>query len=193
MRRSSGWYVALAYALLGVFLVAEGRLRQGEEARSLEAGPADRGTTRLVGAAYGFAGVGAPLLALLPAGRAARRPAVQLVGLGVMLAGLLLKVWAMLTLGRYYTRTLRVAGDQPVVDTGPYRLVRHPGYLAAIAMWVGFGLALAGRLAAGAIGAAMLLAYGRRIAVEEAMLRDALGERYRAYADRTWRLVPPLY
>lgn len=193
MRRSYGWYVALAYALLGLFFALEGRLRQGEEAKSLEAGAADQGTTRLIGAAYGFAGLGAPLLALLPAGRAARRPAVQLAGLGVMAGGLLLKVWAMLTLGRYYTRTLRVAGDQPVVDTGPYRRIRHPGYLAAIAMWVGFGLTLAGRLAAGAIGVMMALAYGRRVAAEEALLRDALGEPYREYARRTWRLVPPLY
>ncbi|HEX5502691.1 MAG TPA: isoprenylcysteine carboxylmethyltransferase family protein [Thermomicrobiales bacterium] len=193
MRRASGWCVALAYALLSLFLVVEGRLRRGEEAKSLEAGAADQGTTRLIGAAHGVAGLGVPLLALLPAGRAARRPAVQLAGLGVMAGGLLLKVWAMLTLGRYYTRTLRVAGDQPLVDTGPYRLVRHPGYLAAIAMWVGFGLALAGRLGALAAGAAMAAAYGRRIAAEEAMLREALGEPYRAYARRTWRLVPPLY
>jgi protein-S-isoprenylcysteine O-methyltransferase Ste14 len=33
-------------------------------------------------------------------------------------------------LGAYYSRTLRSAAEQGVVDTGPYRLVRHPGYAA---------------------------------------------------------------
>jgi protein-S-isoprenylcysteine O-methyltransferase len=110
-----------------------------------------------------------------------------------MTAALALRVWAARVLGRFYTRTLRVAGDQQVVDTGPYRLVRHPGYLADIALWAGFGLAAQSWPAAGLLSALMAAVYLRRINAEEAMLAEALGEPYRAYMARTARLLPGLY
>jgi protein-S-isoprenylcysteine O-methyltransferase len=53
---------------------------------------------------------------------------------------LALKTWAVRTSGRFDTRTLRSASDQSVTDSGPYRLVRHPGYLGALLLWIGFGL-----------------------------------------------------
>jgi len=43
-------------------------------------------------------------------------------------------------LGRFFTRTLRVTGEQRVVSDGPYRVVRHPGYLGDILMWTGAAL-----------------------------------------------------
>ena len=44
-----------------------------------------------------------------------------------MALGLALKAWAVRTLRGFYTRTLRTACDQRMIDSGPYRLVRHPG------------------------------------------------------------------
>jgi hypothetical protein len=41
-----------AYLLIFVFLVVEGRLRQGQQARSLVPGPFDRGSTRYIGVAF---------------------------------------------------------------------------------------------------------------------------------------------
>jgi protein-S-isoprenylcysteine O-methyltransferase Ste14 len=179
-----------AYVIVGVFLVAEARLRRGEEAKSLEAGAADEGTTRLIGVSFGSALIGAPLLSLLGLGR---MPGTGVLGPIVMGLGLALRVWAARELGRFYTRTLRVAGDQTVVRSGPYRLVRHPGYLGDLVMWLGFGLAAANWLVAAAVAAAMGYAYYRRIQSEEAMLLASLGEPYRAYARDTWRLIPAVY
>ena len=54
-------------------------------------------------------------------------PVVWLVlGLIVAWAGLLLRGWAVLTLGRLFTTRVQVVSQQRVVSTGPYRLVRHP-------------------------------------------------------------------
>jgi protein-S-isoprenylcysteine O-methyltransferase len=122
----------LAYALAGAFFLVERALRRGPEARSLSGGPADRGTTRLLGAAYAGALAAGVALPALGVGRLPDRRGVRVAGLGVMAAGLLLKAWAMRTLGGYYTRTLRVAPGQTVVRAGPYRVVRHPGYLASL-------------------------------------------------------------
>jgi protein-S-isoprenylcysteine O-methyltransferase len=99
-------------------------------------------------------------------------------------------VWAARTLGRYYTRTLRTTADQPLIQDGPYRVIRHPGYAANLLLWLGFGLAAGNTVILMVIATLMGLAYGRRIAVEEALLVQQLGEPYRAYQRRTWRLVP---
>jgi len=185
----------LGYVLLGVVSVSERFLRQGEEARSFETAASDQGTTRLVGAAWAVGiGVGlvAPVLSRSGPGRISdtRLPKFGIV---LMVLGLGLKWWAMHKLGRFYTRTLRTASDQPVVESGPYRYVRHPGYLGAVLMWIGFSLTTRHWLALLGITLAMLMAYTRRISAEETMLVQTLGEPYAAYQRRTARLLPGAY
>ncbi len=48
----------------------------------------------------------------------------------VVMIGALLRFWSMAALGEFFTRTLRVHADHRLVQSGPYQLVRHPGYLA---------------------------------------------------------------
>src|SRR4029450_4198374 len=159
----------LAYVFLGVFLVGERLMREGDEARTLGTTASDRGTTLQIGVSYGVginAGWRAQLLSHRGWGRLTH-PGFAVVGLLLMTCGLGVKTWAMRTLGRFYTRTLRATATQPVIDTGPYRLVRHPGYLGALLLWIGFGLAVRNWLVALAIGLAMALAYVRRIHHEE--------------------------
>jgi len=184
-----------AYALIAGFIVVERRLRRGEAARTLNAQPSDRGTTRVVGAAFGFAliaGLTAPVLTRLGVGGIATER-VALSGLSLMLAGLSLRVWAAQTLGRFYTRTLRVAEDQTVVRDGPYRWVRHPGYAADLLLWLGFGLASQNAIVAPSVVAVMFGAYTRRIAAEEAMLVDHFGAAYRDYMHQTSRILPRVF
>lgn len=182
----------LAYALLTLFFVGERLLRLGADAQTLQTTSADRGTTRLIGIVYGAALNAswlAPLLSKRGCGRVSGAP-VQAVGLSLMVIGLVVKAWAMRTLGSFYTRTLRTTSDQWVIESGPYRLVRHPGYLGALLLWTGFGLVLRNWLATLVIAVAMGFAYTRRIRFEEAMLMAKLGEPYAAYKRRTWQLLP---
>src|SRR5258708_1479204 len=67
-----------------------------------------------------------------------------------MIIGLTLRVWAAQVLGRFYTRTLRTTDKQRIVQSGPYHLIRHPGYLGTILIWIGAGLAVLKRLVEGA-------------------------------------------
>ncbi len=126
-------------AVLTGFFLAEGRLRRGRDARSLTAGPSDRGTTRGVGLAVVAAACAAPTAATLRVGRLP--PVLGWLGVATMGAGLGLRVWSARVLGRYYTRTLRVADDQAVIGDGPYGWIRHPGYAGVLALWAGYGLA----------------------------------------------------
>ncbi len=184
-----------AFTVIALFVIAERVLRRGQAARTLETTPEDQGTTRQIGAAFALAlvaGALSPLVArfeiVLPTPRW-----LSLAGLPLTLAGLGLRIWSAITLGRFYTRTLRIAADQHVVQSGPYAVVRHPGYLADLVMWLGFGLCSGSWLVASTITAVMVRAYARRIHAEEAMLCLALGEAYERYSERTSRLVPGLY
>jgi len=188
--------VVVAFALLGGFLVLQRVMRRGEQARSLRAAPEDRGSTRLLGAAFGLgilALAAAPALNAYGVADMDLGPVVGWVGVAVMVGGLALRLWSQAVLGRYYTSTLRHAADQPVLASGPYRLLRHPGYGGLLLAWLGAGLATANWAVALAITLLMVVAYGYRIAAEEAMLLGAFGDRYRGYMARTWRLVPFVY
>ena len=115
------------------------------------------------------------------------------LGVGIMIAGLGLRVWAALALGRFYTRTLRLASDQGVVRRGPYRLIRHPGYAGDIVLWLGAALASRNLIVLALVATIVAFAYGTRIAAEEQMLLAAFGDDYRSYAKRSWRLIPFVY
>ena len=122
--------VVVAFVLLGGFLVLQRVLRRGEAARSLRPPPADRGSTRLLGVAFCLGIlvlVAAPALNARGLGEAGHGPVVGWIGVAVMVGGLALRLWSQAALGRYYTSTLRHAEDQPILASGPYRLLRHPG------------------------------------------------------------------
>ena len=183
----------VAWSLLAGFLVLQRVLRRGEEARSLRPLPADRGSTRLVGAAFGLgllALVVAPALNAYGVADMDLGSVVGWVGVAVMVGGIAMRLWSQAVLGRYYTSTLRHAADQSVLASGPNRLLRHPGYAGMLVAWLGAGLATTNWAVALAIALLMVVTYSYRIAAEEAMLLGAFGDRYKKYMARTWRLVP---
>jgi len=187
--------IHVAYGLIGCFFVAERFLRQGESAKSLQAGQADRGSTRAIGATFGLALLTlllAPLLNRLSIGRL-RGKRLAWGGIVAMLAGLVIRIWAVRVLGSFYTRTLRTGTEQRLVAEGPYRLVRHPGYLGTLLLWLGAGIATSNWIAATAISLPMLGSYWYRIQAEEAMLAHTFPREYQSYAVRTWRLIPFIY
>ena len=123
------------------------------------------------------------------------RPAMplQIAGLILMGIGIALRSAAILQLGHFHTPNVAVLQDHRVIDTGLYRHVRHPSYLGALIAFLGFSLALANGWSLGIIMGMALVIYPYRIREEEAALTAALGDRYRAYCRRTWRLLPGVY
>jgi protein-S-isoprenylcysteine O-methyltransferase Ste14 len=123
---------------------------------------------------------------------AAIRPgaAAFAVGAVVLLAGLTLRGWSFKTLGEYFTFTVMVSADQPVVSVGPYRMLRHPSYTGFLLACIGVGLASANWLGLAVLVLLPLAVMLRRIHIEETALLATLGERYRSYASDHKRLVP---
>jgi protein-S-isoprenylcysteine O-methyltransferase Ste14 len=127
---------------------------------------------------------------LVPA--AAIRPgAVACVaGIIIVLGGLVLRGWSILTLGSYFTGSVMVSADQPVIATGPYKLLRHPSYTGLLLACAGFGLTAANWVSLAAMVALPLSVLLWRIRAEERALAATLGDRYAAYAARHKRLIP---
>jgi protein-S-isoprenylcysteine O-methyltransferase Ste14 len=111
-------------------------------------------------------------------------------GMVVLLAGLVLRGWSFKALGQYFTHTVMVSSDQPVITSGPYRVLRHPSYTGIILAAIGIGLASANWADLAGLLLLTLTALLWRIRIEEAALMTTLGDRYRSYAAQHKRLVP---
>lgn len=103
------------------------------------------------------------------------------------------RLWAVRTLGRWFTTDVRTDTGQPVIDSGPYRWVRHPSYTAAMLALLAVGLTFDNWVSLAALVALPLVGFGVRIRVEERALIGALGEPYRDYARTHRRLVPGIW
>jgi len=115
------------------------------------------------------------------------------LGLVVFAAGLALRAWAVHELGRFFKFTVVVQADHRVVDTGPYRLIRHPSYTGLLVAALGLGIAFGTWLSIPACVLPPLIAFSIRLVHEERVLARELGEPYRAYMRHTRRLVPGLW
>jgi protein-S-isoprenylcysteine O-methyltransferase Ste14 len=114
-------------------------------------------------------------------------------GLSILIAGSLLRRHCWHTLGTYFTSAVTAQLDQPVIERGAYRWVRHPSYSAGILMHLGYGLALGSWASALLVVGMCLVVYSYRIAVEERKLMATLGEPYKVYMRRHKRLIPYVY
>jgi len=112
------------------------------------------------------------------------------LGLAVLLAGSALRRYCFRTLGRYFTGNVKVQADQPVIQEGLYRFVRHPSYTGGMLMYLGTGLALTNWLSTLIVVGMGIVTYSYRVRVEENALASSIGAPYVEYMRRTKRFVP---
>lgn len=113
-------------------------------------------------------------------------------GLTLNTAGVVLAIWARRTLGRYWSGEITIKVEHQLIRSGPYRVLRHPIYTALLALYFGTAI-VSGELHA-LIGFVLaVLAYLRKIKLEEANLKKAFGAEYESYRGASWVLLPGLY
>jgi protein-S-isoprenylcysteine O-methyltransferase Ste14 len=115
------------------------------------------------------------------------------VGLVAAWTGIGLRYWAKRTLGRFFVGAVVVQEGHHVVTTGPYALVRHPGYAGSVLALIGFGIATANVASIVMFTLTALLIFVPTIGIEERVLGAELGEPYTEYSRRTARLVPGVW
>jgi protein-S-isoprenylcysteine O-methyltransferase Ste14 len=118
---------------------------------------------------------------------------LHLASLLVLLAGMVIRWTAILTLGKAFSANVAIQKEQKLKRSGLYRFVRHPSYSGLLLILLAVGLESrnwAGLLVLIVPTTAALL---YRIRIEEAALSEAFGKQYTDYGKATWRLVPGLY
>ena len=187
------WFLVIGYLVMSVFLITQELLRQTPEAKTFQRGAFEKGSMLLIGVTLG---VGLLLPIVVDALGLALFPLNVVEGLAalvVMLFGLGLRIWAAVTLGGYYTRTLMTTKDHKVVTTGPYSRIRHPAYLGVVLLWSGFGVLSSNSVIVLLFPVMFVIVYLYRISIEEKMLVRELGEDYVRYQRKTHKLIPAVY
>ena len=103
--------------------------------------------------------------------------------------GLILRISAVVSLGRWFTWNVTVQPGQVLVTEGPYRVIRHPSYAGAWLVFVGSCVLLRSYVAALVASILLLLAFLRRIRHEESLMLATFPE-YEAYKETTGALIP---
>jgi protein-S-isoprenylcysteine O-methyltransferase len=177
-----------------IFVVSEAGLALFKRAKAGSTRDADRGSLRWLWIVIGVSVfVGYLLPANAPSLQVTNAAAWWDVGAVLFFTGLALRWYAILYLGRFFTVDVAIASDHRVIDTGPYRYIRHPSYTGVLMAFVGLGLCLGNWASLAVLALGTVPVFLWRIRVEEAALALALGDTYREYMRRTRRLIPVLY
>lgn len=115
------------------------------------------------------------------------------IGVILMSLGILLRLWAVVSLGKFFTMKVMIFSNHHIIEEGPYRLVRHPSYLGAFLTCLGLGLASGYMIVLLSFFLLLILALGYRIHVEEKALREKFGEEWTDYSERTYRILPWIF
>jgi len=129
----------------------------------------------------------------LPAAGMSGVPRLRYLGIAAFAAGLAIRWYAIVHLGRFFTVNVAIAAGHRLIDTGPYRFVRHPSYTGALMAFLGLALCLANWASLAVMLVPIFLVFLRRMHVEEGALLQAFGDQYRDYMHRTKRLIPAVY
>jgi protein-S-isoprenylcysteine O-methyltransferase Ste14 len=115
------------------------------------------------------------------------------ISLLLLVSGLVIRLTAILTLGRFFSTRVAIQQDHRLVRRGLYRLVRHPSYTGLVLLFLGMALSFGNWLSFAVIVVPFLSALLYRIRVEESSLVETLGQEYIDYCKSTRCLLPGVF
>lgn len=116
-------------------------------------------------------------------------PVTAWAGLAVLLVGLGFALWARLRLGRNWSGRVTIKADHQLVRSGPYAIVRHPIYTGVLFGMLGTAIVV-GEVRGLVSVAILLVAYWRKLRIEEQALSQQFADDYPAYQREVKALVP---
>jgi protein-S-isoprenylcysteine O-methyltransferase Ste14 len=118
---------------------------------------------------------------------------IQIIALGTIFLGTLIGTWAMVV-NRFFSSHVRIQADRghTVISTGPYRVIRHPGYAGGILAWIATPVFFSSYWVA--IPSILVITLTIiRTALEDRILQEEL-QGYREYTERVrFRLLPGIW
>jgi len=115
------------------------------------------------------------------------------VGIFLVITGMVIRIKSILTLKQHFTYTVTKIENHELIETGLYKIVRHPGYLGQILIFTGTAVSLSNWISVILMLVAVLLGYIYRIKVEEQFMIKQMGKTYTDYQKRTKRLIPFIF
>jgi protein-S-isoprenylcysteine O-methyltransferase Ste14 len=119
--------------------------------------------------------------------------ALRLAALVLIVAGLAVRIAAIVALGRSFSANVAIRSTQTVLRKGLYRVVRHPSYLGMEIIFLAAGIHTHNWASLATAFVLPTIAVLYRIHVEEAALLGAFGDEYAEYMRVTKRLIPGVY
>ncbi|MFQ5474442.1 MAG: methyltransferase family protein [Candidatus Nanoarchaeia archaeon] len=116
-----------------------------------------------------------------------------ITGLLLIISGFVLRHICKNELGRHFSRTIIILKKHRVIDTGPYKLLRHPMYAGALLYGLGAVMLFSSTLGFFFFVLVYTPVWIYRIIIEEGYLVNSLGMNYVKYRKKTYRLIPYLW
>mmetsp|Transcript_51605 Transcript_51605/g.63133 ORF Transcript_51605/g.63133 Transcript_51605/m.63133 type:complete len:210 (+) Transcript_51605:41-670(+) len=115
------------------------------------------------------------------------------IGYGLVLFGIPFRIYSKYILGKHFTYVVSIQKDHTLIDYGPYKIVRHPGYTGSILSYFGNAIWLQNPIwyVTSFFASKALL---KRIENEEEMLQNKFGDKYIEYKKNVkYKLIPFIY
>lgn len=117
-------------------------------------------------------------------------PIYSYVGIAIIIAGILLRFAAIISLGRFFTVDVTIREEHTLKKDGLYAYFRHPSYFASLLSFTGFGISVNNWLSLLIIVTAIIAAFSIRVKVEEKVLVEQFGSEYAEYQKNTYGFIP---
>jgi protein-S-isoprenylcysteine O-methyltransferase Ste14 len=116
-----------------------------------------------------------------------------IIGSVLTLTGLIIRVTSIMQLKQQFTYIVTKIENHELIETGLYKIIRHPGYLGQLIIFLGISTCLSNWLSILLMIIPVLLGYLNRMNVEEKFMAEQMGQKYLDYQKRTKRLIPTIY
>ncbi len=115
------------------------------------------------------------------------------VGIIVLYTGVFFRCYAVWTLKRFFTFTVKIKAGHKIIKEGPYAYLRHPTYTGSILSLLGMQVGIKSLLGLLIVLITVMLVYGFRIHIEERALIENFGQEYETYQKETKRIIPFIF
>ncbi|MDD5508028.1 MAG: isoprenylcysteine carboxylmethyltransferase family protein [Bacteroidales bacterium] len=116
-----------------------------------------------------------------------------ILGAVIAILGLIIRINSILTLKQQFTYTVTKIENHELIETGLYKVIRHPGYLGQLIIFLGISTSLSNWISILSMIISVLIGYIYRIKTEEKFMIEQMGDKYIDYQKRTKRLIPMIY
>lgn len=118
---------------------------------------------------------------------------LKYIGLSTIIIGIIIRFIAIKQLGKFFTVDVTIREGHQLMQSGFYKLLRHPSYTGCLLSFLGYGITLNNWFSLTVVFTPILLIFIYRMNVEEKVLIQQFGEKYASYMRKTKRLVPFIY